>query len=136
MGYGKKVDSNHGYIVQGLKALRFSVCDLSGVGQGVPDLIVGYRGVNVLVEIKSNRKNGLTFSQKEWHRTWQGSVIVAHELYEILITFANLIENEHDRAWLLRKAAQYEANSIGRPKGQRQDDGGYDISHYAEGDIQ
>jgi hypothetical protein len=135
MGYGKKVDANQAEIVQGLKSLRMSVCDLSGVGQGVPDLIVGYAGVNLLVEVKSNR-NGLTFSQREWHDRWYGKIVVAYHLHDVLYAMADIVPDEHNRLWLQRKAAQYEADSNRRAKGKREVYNGFDAADYLDGEVQ
>jgi hypothetical protein len=38
--YAKRVDKNHGEIRDGLRADGYLVDDLSGIGQGVPDLAV------------------------------------------------------------------------------------------------
>ena len=41
------------------------------------DLIVGYRGVNYLIEVK-NPGDDLRPVQKKWHDNWRGYVMVAH----------------------------------------------------------
>ena len=46
-------DANHVELVNVLNALGFLVIDLSAVGGGVPDLLVGRRGVISLCEIKN-----------------------------------------------------------------------------------
>ena len=55
-----KVDNNQSAIVARFRELYCSVQDLSSVGAGVPDILVGLRDargerVNVLVEIKGER---------------------------------------------------------------------------------
>lgn len=47
-----KVDANQDEIVQTYRALGLSVTSLAGLGRGVPDLLVGYRGKLALVEVK------------------------------------------------------------------------------------
>ncbi len=70
-----KVDNNQGEIVQTLQNLGCSVTDLSGVGKGVPDLVIGYRQRNYFVEVKSP-KGKLTEAQILWHQLWRGQVVV------------------------------------------------------------
>ena len=68
-----KVDSNHGAIVNELRALGMSVQSLAKVANGAPDIAVGYAGVNLLVEIKVEGKK-LNAEEIEWHATWLGQV--------------------------------------------------------------
>lgn len=59
---------------------------LHTVGKGVPDLLVGRNGTNVLLEVKSGWRipggglrpgyKRLTPDEKEWHESWQGQVAV------------------------------------------------------------
>jgi hypothetical protein len=67
-----KRDGNHGPIARRLEELGASVFDLSAVGRGLSDLLVGFCGATFLVEIKM--PNGtLTPSQVEFARTWRGA---------------------------------------------------------------
>jgi hypothetical protein len=51
---------------------------LHAVGKGCPDLLVGFRGVNTLLEVKdwqnSPSHRALTPDQVEWHGGWKGQV--------------------------------------------------------------
>jgi len=71
-----KTDANHAEIVQALRAIGCRVQDLSRVGGGVPDLLVGWRGRLALIEIKDGAKvpsaRALTPDQVKWHAEWQG----------------------------------------------------------------
>lgn len=82
-----KVDSNQRPIVRRLREIFGEDCvlDLSGVGKGCPDILVGVRGVNLLMEIKTDRGT-LTTDQKIFHREWAhyGQVAVIHTLEEAL----------------------------------------------------
>lgn len=79
--YSAKVDRNQSEIVAALRAVGASVQPLHSVGAGCPDLLVGFRGQNWLIEVKdgklapSDRK--LTEAQKIWHPAWRGQVAVA-----------------------------------------------------------
>lgn len=65
MSRAKKVDANQSEIVKVLRQVYAKVFDLSGVGEGIPDLLVIFRNQIYLLEIKSG-KNGLTAAQKQF----------------------------------------------------------------------
>lgn len=75
-----KVDANQASIVSGLRKIGASVEILSAVGNGCPDLLVGYRGKNLLLEVKDGNKppskRELTDDQVDWHESWRGQVFV------------------------------------------------------------
>ena len=74
-----KVDANHQEIVETLRALGASVQSLATVGDGCPDLVVGWRGRNVLLEVKDGAKapsrRRLTADERRWHASWCGEVV-------------------------------------------------------------
>lgn len=75
-----KVDENQAEIVHALRCIGCSVQVLSSVGKGVPDLLVGFQGINVLMEVKDGNKppsaRKLTTDQVIWHGDWRGQVSV------------------------------------------------------------
>lgn len=81
-----KVDTNQSEIVGALRAVGASVMPLHAVGQGCPDLAVGFRGQNLLIEVKdgslppSARK--LTPAQEAWHGAWRGQAVVVSTVEE------------------------------------------------------
>ena len=77
-----KRDKNEPEIVQALRDRGASVTPLSA--GGVPDLLVGYRGVNLLFEVKSER-GVLTEDQKLWHGSWLGQKKVVRTPEEALV---------------------------------------------------
>jgi hypothetical protein len=81
MRHAAKVDANQKAIVSAFRRIGASVQVLSAVGKGVPDVLVGFRGVNVLVEIKDGSlapsARALTSDQVRWHAAWAGQVCVA-----------------------------------------------------------
>jgi hypothetical protein len=83
--FAAKVDSNQNPIVKGLREIFGPDCvfDLSAVGRGCPDLMVGVRGRTLLMEIKTD-KGELTTDQKIFHRIWDGHVAVVRSLEEAL----------------------------------------------------
>lgn len=83
-----KVDRNQAEIVAAFRKAGASVQPLHGVGQGCPDLAVGFRGVNYMVEVKDGEKppsaRKLTPDQVEWHDAWRGQVCVVNDIAEAL----------------------------------------------------
>jgi hypothetical protein len=73
-----KVDRNQAEIVAALRGIGATVQPLHAVGKGCPDLLVGFRGANYLLEIKdwkaSNTHRKLNPLQEEWHGGWKGQV--------------------------------------------------------------
>jgi Holliday junction resolvase len=71
-----KIDANHEQVVSALRAAGASVQSLAGVGKGVPDLLVGFQGKTLLMEVKDGRKmpseRRLTEDQVRWHGAWRG----------------------------------------------------------------
>lgn len=81
-----KTDANHDDIRSGLRRAGASVQDLILVGDGCPDILVGYYGHNILMEIKDpgqpRSKRKLTPDQEKWHGRWRGQRAVVHSLEE------------------------------------------------------
>jgi hypothetical protein len=74
-----RTDNNHSEIISALRAYGISASSMAAVGNGLPDVVAGFRGVNVLLEIKSGEfpsQRALTVAEKEWHETWGGQVAV------------------------------------------------------------
>lgn len=79
-----RIDANQPEIVEALREAGCSVQLLHTVGKGCPDLLVGWQGINCLVEVKDGSKppsaRKLTPDQVEWHRDWNGQVAVAESV--------------------------------------------------------
>jgi len=74
MSFPKKVDNNQLEIVKVFKSLGATVLNLSGVGKGCPDLLIGYKGISVLVEIKS-KTGKFTEPQLKFMEQWRGGAV-------------------------------------------------------------
>jgi len=74
--------------VAALRAAGCTVEVLSDVGRGVPDLLVGIRGRNLLVEVKDGSlppsRRRLTDDELAWHARWRGAVVVVHDVHEAI----------------------------------------------------
>jgi hypothetical protein len=74
-----KSDGNQSGIVDDLRRIPgCTVAVTSSAGDGFPDLVVGFRGFNFLVEIKDpeqpKHRHELTDDQKLFHAAWKGQV--------------------------------------------------------------
>jgi len=78
-------DRNQPEIVDALVRAGAQVIDLTGVGDGCPDLLVGYRRENFLVEVKNPHTGGdLTPRQVEFARTWPGQTATVWDMIAAL----------------------------------------------------
>jgi hypothetical protein len=88
-----KVDANQADIVAALRKIGASVQPLHSVGQGCPDILVGWRGMNTILEIKDGRKppsaRKLTDDQVIWHEGWRGQVAVVETVEQAIIAVTN-----------------------------------------------
>ena len=80
----KRVDSNQAEIVADLRKCGATVQHLHEVGYGCPDILVGFRGFNYLIEIKTG-KGELNPIQRDWHWKWYGQVTVVYDSEEALM---------------------------------------------------
>jgi hypothetical protein len=83
-----RVDANQAAIVEALRAIGASVQSLAMVGRGVPDLLVGFRSQNWLIEVKDGAKpqsaRRLTADEVAWHDGWRGQVATVASIEDAL----------------------------------------------------
>lgn len=83
-----RVDANQKEIVQQLRQLDVSVLHTHQLGKGAPDLILGYRNENYLIELKDGSKTKsqqkLTPDEVEFQSKWKGNYAVCNSLEQIL----------------------------------------------------
>jgi len=81
-----KADANQQRIVNALRDMGCTVSITSMVGKGFPDLVAGFRGRNLLLEVKDGDKapseQKLTEDQEKWHQEWKGQVAVVRSIKE------------------------------------------------------
>jgi hypothetical protein len=70
-----RLDGNHPEIVAALRQVGAAVESLAPMGRGVPDLLVGWRGKVVLLEVKRPGE-ALTPDEARWHRLWADQPVV------------------------------------------------------------
>ena len=84
MSKARRVDANQSEIVEALRAIGASVFLLHAVGCGCPDLLVGFRGVNYLLEIKCGRHAKLTPAEQRFFDSWNGYASIVRTVDEAL----------------------------------------------------
>jgi Holliday junction resolvase len=80
--YASKVDANQKEIIQAFRQMGCSVAPTHNAGKGFPDLVVGFQGVNFMVEIKDGNKppsaQKLTPDQIKFHDEWRGQICIVN----------------------------------------------------------
>lgn len=83
-----RTDANQAEIVEILRWSGATVQPLHQVGGGCPDLLVGFRGRNYLLEVKDGSKKPsaryLTPAEIDWHDNWRGQVAIVNSADEAL----------------------------------------------------
>lgn len=80
-----RTDSNQAAIVAALRGVGARVALTHVVGYGFPDLLVGFRGINYLLEIKNiDGRNRLTPAEVIWLEHWRGQVAIVRSPDEAL----------------------------------------------------
>lgn len=73
--HAKKRDANEIHIIRTLQKVGASVQRLNE--KGCPDLLVGFRGRNYIIEVKNPKgKNTITEDQQRWLTAWQGEAYI------------------------------------------------------------
>ena len=88
-----RVDENQAEIVAALREIPgVTVRSLAAVGDGFPDISVGYRTVNYFFEIKNpskpKRDRRLKPKQKKFREEWTGQVHIAETIKDIIDVIA------------------------------------------------
>ncbi len=84
----KRVDDNQRQVVKQLRQIGASVAITSMIGKGHPDILVGYRSKNYIIEIKDGSKppsqRKLTPDEIAFHKSWRGQIAVCNSFDEIM----------------------------------------------------
>ena len=98
MTYSKRADANQAEIVKALRDIGATVQHLHTLGHGCPDLLVGIRGVNLLLEVKDGNKpqsrQSLTDDEREWHEAWRGQVCIINSVDQAVMLVNSLTAHE------------------------------------------
>jgi hypothetical protein len=83
-----KIDKNQPELIHFLHKIGASVQRLQAIGDGCPDLLVGFGGRNFLVEVKDGSKPPsarlLTKDQGAWRAAWSGQYAVVESKEDCL----------------------------------------------------
>ena len=77
-----RVDANQAAIVAALRKMGASVQPLHTIGKGCPDLLIGWRGKNLLAELKFD--SSFTMDQLKWKTEWRGNCTTLHSVDEAI----------------------------------------------------
>lgn len=91
----QKPDSNQQDIIVALETIGCSVYDASRVGT-IPDLIVGFRGCTLLMEVKTP-KGKLKPSQIQWHEDWNGHSCVVRSPMQAIEAATEYVKAHQNR---------------------------------------
>ena len=85
----KRTDRNHAEIINALRKIpNLSVFSTHEVGKGFPDIVIGYKGINYLIEIKDGNKppsaRKLTEAELQFHSNWKGQIKIVNNFDELL----------------------------------------------------
>jgi hypothetical protein len=85
----KKVDNNQSSLVKKMRKIPgLTVAHTHTIGQGFPDIICAFRGVNYLFEIKDPSKppsaRKLTPDEVKFHNEWTGQIAVVETFEDVL----------------------------------------------------
>lgn len=83
-----RTDANQTQIVAALRGVGATVQHMHQLGKGCPDLLIGFRGVNYVMEIKDGDKplsaQRLTPDEQAWVFGWGGAVDVVNSVDDAL----------------------------------------------------
>ena len=91
MRYANRIDANQNQIVDAMRKVG-AVVRIISQGDGIPDLLVGYKGYTILMEVKDGDKvpsaRKLTEPEQKFFDDWRGGMLVVvnsvEEALEIL----------------------------------------------------
>ena len=79
MRRANRIDANQNEIVDALRAAG-AVVRIISQGEGIPDLLVGYNGYTILMEVKDGdkvpSKRKLTEAEQKFFDEWEGGFLV------------------------------------------------------------
>jgi len=87
-----RIDTNHKEIVKALREAGASVVSLASMKHGCPDLLVGYAGETLMMEVKKDSKARFTPDQLEFMAKWKGGPISRVDSVEAAIRALGVIQ--------------------------------------------
>jgi len=87
-----RIDTNHKEIVKALRDAGASVVSLAAMKHGCPDLLVGYEGETLLMEIKKDSKAKYTPDQLDFIAKWKGGAVSRVDSVEAALRALGVIQ--------------------------------------------
>ncbi len=93
MRYANRIDANQNQIVDAMRKVG-AVVRIISQGDGIPDLLVGYKGYTILMEVKDGDKvpsaRKLTEAEQKFFDDWRGGMLaVVNSVEEALEILGN-----------------------------------------------
>ena len=93
MRYANRIDANQNQIVDAMRKAG-AVVRIISQGDGIPDLLVGYKGYTILMEVKDGDKvpsaRKLTEAEQKFFDDWRGGMLaVVNSVEEALEILGN-----------------------------------------------
>lgn len=93
--FARKVDRNHGPVVDAFELAGCSVLSIASVGNGAPDLVIGCAGRSHLVEVKPDTRVKAVSNQRAnqvaWATKWRGGAVHVVRTTSEAFELANLL---------------------------------------------
>ena len=87
---GHRLDANHKEIHAAFEKMGCSCCSLAPLGNGVGDLLVGYGGLSIVVEVKDGTKppskRKLTPDEERFKMNWTGGYRLVQNVVDVAET--------------------------------------------------
>jgi Holliday junction resolvase len=90
-----RVDTNHKEIVKALRDAGATVVSLAAMKHGCPDLLVGFEGETLLIEIKKDAKAKFTPDQLEFMSKWKGGAVSRVDSVDAAIRALGIIKSRN-----------------------------------------
>ena len=87
-----RIDSNHKEIVKALRDAGATVVSMASLKHGTPDLLCGFNGETILMEIKRDAKAKFTPDQLDFMGKWKGGAISRVDSVEAAIRALGVIQ--------------------------------------------
>jgi Holliday junction resolvase len=87
-----RVDTNHKEIVKALRDAGATVVSLAAMKHGTPDILVGYGGETLLMEIKKDAKAKFTPDQLDFMSKWKGGAVSRVDSVDAAIRALGIIQ--------------------------------------------
>ena len=87
-----RIDTNHKEIVKALRDAGATVVSLASLKHGTPDLLCGFNGETILMEIKRDAKAKFTSDQLDFLGKWKGGAVSRVDSVDAAIRALGIIQ--------------------------------------------